>query len=244
MNRINRHRWIAGIVFLAAAIAWLVVGMGWLNFHISIFTIVMTIILAIILLSSLVDLNIAGSVFLLAFLSMLYAAPLGITKMVPWSILGIALLVTIGLSIIFHPHYYWHHGRAWKRASGWDYGDDWGDETINSSEHSTTTINASMGDTVRYIESNDFKLATIHASMSGVKAYFDKAVITGDKATINVDGYMCGIKLFVPKDWQIVNNIDPYMSNIEIFSGDSPHDGPTVYLTGKVSLGGLQVYYI
>lgn len=241
MYKMNKHRWVAGIVFLAAAIAWLAVGMGWLNFKISVFTLIMTVILAIILLTSLVDLSISGSVFSIAFLTMLYAGPLGITKLVPWTILGIALLVTIGLSIIFHPHRNWYH---WDWRSDRNFTSDWNDDAIDTSDQSTTVINATMGDTVRYIESDDFKSARIHASMSGVKAYFDKAVIKGDQATIHIEDYMSEVKLFVPKDWQIFNNIDPAMGNVQIFDNNSAHEGPKVYLTGKVNLGGLEVYYI
>lgn len=241
MSTMNKHRWVAGIVFLAAAIAWLAVGMGWLNFQISAFTLIMTVILAIVLLTSLVDLSIVGSVFSVAFLAMLYAGPLGITKLIPWTILGIALLVTIGLSIIFHPHRSWYH---WDWRSNRNFSDDWDDDYIDTSDQSTTVIEATMGDTVRYVESDDFKRATIHASMSGVKAYFDKAVITGESATIHIDDYMSGIKLFVPCDWQIINNIDPAMGTVQVFDNHSPHEGPRVYLTGKVNLGGLEVYYL
>ncbi|EHO52805.1 LiaF transmembrane domain-containing protein [Lentilactobacillus kisonensis] len=244
MSRINKHQLIVGIAFLAGAISWLGVSMGWLNFKISVTTIVLTIILAIVLLSSLVDRSIAGTVFSLAFLSMLYAGPLGITHLVPWSILGIALLITIGLSIIFHPKRRWHRWSDWIDYDGRDGDYAEVDDEINTGNQSDSVIDTTMSDTVRYIESDDFKQVRIHASMGGVKAYFDKAVIIGDSAKIQVEGYMCDIKLFVPKDWEIINHINPNMSGVEIINNNQPHEGPKVYLTGKLNLGNLQVYYI
>lgn len=246
MRKEVRQRWIAGLVFLLAALGWLSVEIGWLNFHISAMTFIVTIILAIILGSCVLSLNVFGSVFSLAFLVMLYAGPLGITHLVPWTILGIALLISIGLSLILRPVI---HKQRWKKWQHWfDQDNEWHTpnfiDSTGTDNDSYIHINAEMGDTNRYIESQNFKQADIHASMADVNIYFDKVNIQGDSAIINIDGYMCDIDITVPHDWNIVNNIDPYLGGVEAQTKTGNPDSPTVYLNGRVSLGDLKVLYV
>nr|WP_156301648.1 hypothetical protein [Secundilactobacillus similis] len=86
-----------------------------INYHFSFWGVIATLVLAGALIQSLVMLSIGGIIFSLAFLSILYAGPLGIQALAPWTILGIALLLTIGFSLIFFRprHRYWekrlHH---------------------------------------------------------------------------------------------------------------------------------------
>lgn len=248
MGKAVRRRWIAGLVFLLAALGWLAVEVGWLNFHINGLTFVVTIILAIILGSCLMRLNIFGSVFAAAFLVMLYAGPLGITKLVPWTILGVALLLSVGLSLILSPIVHKQRWKKWQRRFDWDdRGSQWHTpdfiDSTETNDDSYIHINARMGDADRYIESQDFKQADIHASMADVNVYFDKAKIQGDTAIINIDGYMCDIDITLPRAWNVVNNLDPYLGGVVVKAKTGDPDQPTVYLNGRISLGDFKLLY-
>lgn len=247
MDKVKKQRWVVGLIFIAGAITWFAVGMGWLNFKISMTTIILTIVLAIILLSSLVNFNIPASVFSLAFLAMLYAGPLGITNLVPWTILGIALLVSMGLMIIFAPQVKQYHLSDWQKSiknsfTGNTTSDD--DSKQDSSNQSHPVIDAKMGGVVRSVKSDDFQQADIKGSMSSTKVDFDQALIQGDSATINFDVYMCEVQVLIPKDWKIINEVRQNMGNVTFFNDDAPHGGPVVRLTGKMNLGSLEVRYI
>lgn len=247
MDKVKKQRWVVGLIFIAGAITWLEVGMGWLNFKISATTIILTIVLAIILLSSLVNFNIPTSVFSLAFLAMLYAGPLGITNLVPWTILGIALLVSMGLMIIFAPQVKQYHLSDWQKSikksfTGNTTSDD--DSKQDSSNQSHPVIDAKMGGVVRSVKSDDFQQADIKGSMSSIKVDFDQAVIQGNSATINFDVYMCEVQVLIPKDWKIINEVRQNMGNVTFFNDDAPHGGPVVRLIGKMNLGSLEVRYI
>ncbi len=60
-----------------------------------------TVIFAATLIESLVNKSIFGSVFSVAFLLIVYAKPLRITRIVPWTILLAAFLIWIGLYLLF-----------------------------------------------------------------------------------------------------------------------------------------------
>lgn len=248
MRKAVRQRWLAGLVFLLAALAWLSVEVGWLNFHVSLMTFLVTIVLVIILGSCLINLNVFGSVFSAAFLVMLYAGPLGITRLVPWTILGIALLIGIGLSLILRPLIHKQRWKKWQRWFDWDdQRNDWHRpnfiENTGADDGSYIHVNAQMGSADRYIESQNFKQADIRASMADVNIYFNKAKIKGDSAIINIEGYMCDINITVPSYWHVVNHIDPYLGGVSANTKTADPSQPTVYLNGRVSLGDLKVLY-
>lgn len=95
------RNWFWGTFFILGAILLGVSQMGLISYHLGFWTVIATLVLAGALIQSLIMLSIGGTVFSVAFLSILYAGPLGIAKLAPWTILGIAILLTIGLSIIF-----------------------------------------------------------------------------------------------------------------------------------------------
>ena len=99
MNK-NRNNIFWGIIFLLAAVFLLVGKLGYLG-GISLFSILFTVVLVAILLKSIPSVNFAGILFPLAFLCILYDKQLHIEALTPWTVLGVALLGTIGLQILF-----------------------------------------------------------------------------------------------------------------------------------------------
>ncbi|MDH5105822.1 hypothetical protein OQI89_08165 [Lentilactobacillus diolivorans] len=257
MWRAGKRRFVVGFIFLLGAISILAAKMGWFSYHLSASTIIWTILLVIVLVSCVADLNIFGSVFSLAFLSMLYAGPLGITHLVPWTILLIALLISIGLSIILQPlthKHYWHQFTKRYRGNWVSYNftggdkdeanEDESDGKIIDGDQSHPIVNMKMGSSVRYIHSDDFKQADIYASIGDLKVYFDDAKIQGEAATINLDANMADVELYVPKNWRIVNQIDPFMADVDVTNRSEGIAGPTVTLNGRAKMADVDVYFV
>ncbi|KRM09905.1 hypothetical protein ABTQ33_11765 [Paucilactobacillus suebicus] len=245
----RKQRWFWGILFVAGAGILLASEMGWLTFHLSTFTLIATIFFAIIFVKSAIYLMIPGMMFSLAFLSMLYARPLGITQMVPWGILGIALLLSIGLSLIFHPHRRWYgnaarmhaHHRRYHYHGGHDqFGD--GETTTSTNDDSYVEVLVNMSSNIRYITSKDLKQVDIDVSMGGVKVYFNDAVVN-DEAVINVDSNLSGTELFMPRDWDVQIDNGLMLSGVSE-KGVSTKKGPKIRVTGNLRLSGLTIYYI
>lgn len=91
--------WFWPVFLIASAIVLIVSQLSLFTLHVSIWSLLLTLILVAALISSLRYLNMPGVVFAIAFLAMIYAQPLGITKLVPWTILGAAVLLSIGLGL-------------------------------------------------------------------------------------------------------------------------------------------------
>ncbi|KRK63907.1 hypothetical protein FC72_GL001038 [Companilactobacillus tucceti DSM 20183] len=223
-----------------------------ITYAFSFWTVVMTIFLVAILIKSLVNYVIPGTVFSLAFLAILYAKPLGIMAIVPWTVLGAALLISIGLSFIFHPFIakhrfrsmrYYHHGNNWhnpRMHARFDHNID-----VETVDQPDVNVSVRMGSSVRYVTSDDFKEANIDVSMGNAKVYFENVTVQ-DTATINVNISLGGVDLYVPKNWNIVKAIDDNSMSgwSEEGNPEITEDSPTVTIHGYTSLSGLKIAYI
>lgn len=248
----NRNGIFWGIFMLLSAGILIASQMHIITYTLSFWTVVMTIFLVAILIKSLVNYVIPGTVFSLAFLAILYAKPLGIMAIVPWTVLGAALLISIGLSFIFHPFItkhrfrnmrYYHHGNNWhnpRMHARFDHNID-----VETVDQPDVNVSVRMGSSVRYVTSDDFKEANIDVSMGNVKVYFENVTVK-DTATINVNISLGGVDLYVPKNWNIVKAIDDNsMSGLsEEGNPEITEDSPTVTIHGYTSLSGLKIAYI
>ena len=214
----------------------------WLSLEIAFWKILLSIILVAALISSLRYLNMPGVVFASAFLAMLYAKPLGITALVPWTLLGAAVLLSIGLSLVIHPTYtrayrYHWHAQARRHHHNHHY------ESEDTVSENHVTMNLSFGNSIRYVHSSQFETADLRVSMAGAKIYFDDVTLAQPEATIQIDLSLGSLELYVPRTWQVQFELNNNMGHIDI-SGQPTPAGPVVKLTGDVSLGDLNVIYI
>lgn len=242
----KRQRWFWGIFFVLGAGILIASQMGWLSsYHFGTFTILATLFLAAILIKSILYFSVFGTIFSLAFLGILYANPLGIDNLVPWTLLGAALLLSIGLSLIMRPHgihHHWHHhGQGPWHQQHWQQPA----ETITTTDDQAyVDVQVSMSSNIRYIQSTDFKQANIYAYMANAKVYFDNVTIQAPSATINIDGDLSGIELYLPKEWRLEIQTGNFLSGTEEKGLQSTKEGPTVNLKGNLHLSGLTIIYI
>lgn len=250
----SKKRWFWGIFFILAAILLVVSQLGMLTVKIGFFQIILTIFLAAFLIKSLLSLSISGSVFSLAFLLIIYAAPLKISVLSPWTILLVALLLDIGLGMIFRSNFkiknkYWKFDfpnksdykqrSEHKKNISWDFGDT---KTNTSSEGEEVTINGKMNSSIRYVKSENLRKVKIDTSLSDLKIYFTDAQIK-DELELVFSSSLSNIDLYFPNDWQVVDEIDSIWAEID----DSNRGGTgraKVYLRGSLSASELSIHYI
>lgn len=247
----NRHGIFWGIFLLIGAGILVASQMHLITYAFSFWSIFLTIILVAVMIRSIISFSIGGIVFPLAFLAIIFAKPLGITALVPWTVLGAALLITIGLSLIFYPAIarrrmtrmrLRHHGYAFQGPHHGNFRHDFDIETV---EESDADINVRMGNSVRYIKSDDFKVANISVNMGNAKVYFDNVTVN-DTAEINIDVSLGGLDLYIPSSWNLEQEIDDSsISGIEeIGRSNATSESPTVKLRGYVSMSGVKINYI
>ncbi|MDY5912044.1 MAG: hypothetical protein SPJ62_08590 [Inconstantimicrobium porci] len=221
-----------GLAFIILAVAIGLDAFGYFG-NIGIFKIISAVLLAIIIIQSVFHVHFWGIFIPLAFIGILFKTELGIANLTPWPILGIAILFSIGFSLIFkkshfnccisHNHHYT-------------------DRIINDDPSCDCSV--SFSSIVKYINSDNFECSKIDCSFGSASIYFDKAHIQGDSAQIIVDVSFGSVELFVPKNWNIIKSADSSFGGIEEKNNNAVKDGPTVYLEGDISFSGVTIYYI
>ncbi|WP_427910794.1 LiaF domain-containing protein [Pediococcus parvulus] len=244
-TKIKWGHWFWGVFFLACAFVLVASKAGWLTYHIGMWTLFLTLILVAATIKSMAYFSVSGTVFSLAFISILYAKPLGITNLVPWTILGAALLLSIGLSLVLqplkrkvHPHQHIIVNKTID-SNGQSYS-----ESTTTDYESYVDVNVRMGSAIRYVQSANFQQATINVTMGDAKIYFDQASIVADQANISLNGSMGEIYLYVPKEWHTQIKLSSFITEVAETGEKPTKTGPLVTITGNFNIGDITVHYV
>ncbi|MFD1440485.1 LiaF transmembrane domain-containing protein [Lacticaseibacillus hegangensis] len=251
-KQVKWGHWFWGLFFVVCAGILVLSQLGLFTYHLHFWTLVLVLILVAAAIKSLASLSFAGFSFSLAFLAMLFAKPLGIQQLVPWTVLGAALLLSIGLTLLFKPlkkhhfsvvtindkHYTISELRQLQKEA------KQAPSYVPSSESADVTVNVKLGSATRYVQQGDFRHAVIRTNLGDVKVFFDKATIINEPALIEVLGQMGDISLYIPRDW----NVQPNLGNFAVDfteKGETPtKTGPLVVLAGDFKMGDVTIHYI
>lgn len=244
------YRLFRGIFFIACAILIVLNQIGIFTYKLGFWAIIGSAIFLWGIIDGLIKARITEAVFSISFLLMIFAQPLHITKLVPWTLLLAAALISIGLSIIFHNRFHTiiytrNKVKRMENKSKFfsnNMNNIFTDTAINEKK-SKVKINQTLSDTSRYINSKELKAINIGAKMSSINLYLDNAEAAGNHVDLNLDLLMVNLTLFVPLSWTIDNTIDPTFSNLEI-SGTSNGGGPVLHIAGHVNMSNIKIKYI
>lgn len=200
--------------------------------------------------------RIVGSILLLAiavssltkFKFVLFFVPLALIAylwrfdyMIPnnfklWPVLGAAVLLGIGMSVIFHRRSHIHVSINAEDGAGRT------EETLNENE--AVDIDASWGDHIKYIHADNLKRAQIKTSFASTKIFFDQCKVSPEGLEINVNASFCELVLNVPRDWMINNHISTFAGDIKSMQPSRADNGIKVNLTGSINFAELRINYI
>lgn len=229
------RKWFWGLFFLMAGVGVIINQLGYFG-SINLYTLIFTIILIPVMLVSIPRLHFSGILFPLAIIGILYAKPLGIEALTPWSILAAALFLSIGLSILFH-----RSSRYWYCRHSEHF-----DTIINENEEdeNQVRVNVHLGSSIKYVNCKHFEKGVFECSLGALKVYFDNAKVSEKGAEIVLDISCSGVELYIPKEWNVVNQANATLGGIEEKNRNMISDGPVVKITGNVSLSGVEIIYI
>lgn len=223
-----------GLLFILAA-AYLVASKFWSLPSISIFTILLTVFLVTIMIKGVKHVNFWEILFPIAFLCILYDEPLGITALTPWTVLGAALLGSVGLSMIIKPKKEMHfefeydsddHGTP-EQCTG---------ENIRFENH--------FGESIKYIHSDNFCNGHFENTFGSLSVYFDNAMIQKETATVYVENHFGAIELYIPKEWRVMNHLEHTFGEIEEKGRYEGSSACTLILNGETTFGVIEIHYI
>lgn len=225
-----------GLFLIAAAVLILVAKLGVFP-DMSVAKIFWTLVFGVALVKSVVNLSFSGIFFSLAFLGIVYDTELGITAITPWTILLVALLLSIGIGLIYTPKK--------KKAVGKHCPPKDGDFVVYDEEDGNRfDFSSSFVGSIKYVNSDNFEYANIDARFAGMKVYFDNAIIQNGHATVNLNVSFAGVELYVPKSWRVDNQMTATLGGVEEKNRSGGGDGPILTLRGNVSLGGITILYV
>lgn len=238
-------------VFLVLAAVFLIVSQLGLVEGVGVVSILFGILFFALLIDGLVRGSIGTVLFSIAFLCIVFDKPLGIEAITPWAVLGAALLGTIGLNMVFkkkkHIHVEWYDKRE-KQNENDQYVDS---HIVDEEKHTENGLNGSrvffknsFGESVKYINSDNFEFAALECSFGTMKVYFDNTSIPSGNATVELDVSFGGVELYFPGEWTVVDHTDTSFGGVD--EKNTPHSvgGPVVTLTGDVSFSGVTIIYI
>ena len=250
MRRKNISRTLWGIGFIAAGIFLLLDQMHIINFDLSFWTIIWTVVFVAMGISSIADKSISGTVFAIAFLAIIYAKPLHITHLAPWTILIVALLISIGLDMIFKKENV--HGEVFvngEKVSGKDAKtESFHAQHVLSDVDKVETgddivISQKISDTSRYIRSQNLRSVTINSFIGDAEIYFDQARAAGESVVMDINASIGDVDIYVPSDWQVVNELNSSWGDIDYF-GHSTETGTKLILRGSKKIGDLGIHFV
>ena len=225
-----------GMLFILAATYMIVGKMGILP-DISIFTILLTIFLVGVMLKGIRKVNFSEILFPLAFLCILYDDQLGITALTPWTVLGAALLGSIGLGMIFksnkgvHVEFGNHAGRN-------------ANVTAEQGTGESVNFENNFGEAIRYINSDNFRSGEFENNFGSMSIYFDNAIIQDESAFVRVECNFGEMQLFIPKEWKVENYLGHSFGEVRERGYCEGTSTSTLILEGEANFGEIVIHYI
>ncbi|MDE6364480.1 MAG: hypothetical protein K2L86_09530 [Lachnospiraceae bacterium] len=210
---------------------------------VGVFSILASAILAWVVVDGIRHRNFYETIFAAAFLFMIYDEPLGIEALTPWTILVAALFLSIGFSFLFG---------AKKRGKqsieiDWDI-DSTGSKGIGSvsgqCSKSHIRCENNFGETIRYINSDNFSKARLENNFGGMKIYFDNAIIQGEMAEVKIENNFGGVILFIPKEWNVKNELEHCFGSINEHGMCLGTSSATLLLIGETNFGNIEIHYV
>lgn len=246
-GKLGRAFW--GIFFIACALFVVLNQMGIWTYRLGFWAAIGTVIFAISLLDGLINRRITESVFSVAFILMIFAEPLHITRLVPWTILLAAVLISVGLGIIFRNRFHTVVYANKKIKNFRDKRENLTDhiftDTVSKEQGSHVVVDQTMSDTSRYIYSKALETIDVNAKMSDVNLYLDDAQAANETVTMNVNITMTDLTIYLPLSWQVESNMaSTFMSGDFEIDGTSNGGGPTLIIQGRSSMSDIKIEYV
>ncbi len=236
----NRN-WFWGIFFLAAGFFIVANQLGGFV-QLGFWSIAASVLLAATLIGSLIKLNFFGALVSAALLYAIYQEPLGWPSVSVWLLLLTAVLVSIGLSMIFQ-------NRIHRHCSKWNHcGENYAvrgpsDEYVDGD---SVSISESFNEVSKYLHAECLRQANISCSFGKLNVFFDNVKLSPNGAEVYVDVSFGKIELYLPKGWRVIDQVHTSagaVSNTPRVGAASP-DAPTLTVKGRVSFANLEFRYV
>lgn len=248
-----------GVILISTAVLWLLSDMNYLG-NVEFKNIAFSLICGAWLIKGIVGRE-SFSIFMpLAFLAIIWDKELGIEAITPWPVIGAAVLLSMGCSLIFRES----NRRKWKKNyfeysenkkdyvnqddsdKTWEgntnYGTDQPHQSHTDGEH-IYHMNRYSG-AQKYIDSQNLKSVEIINKCGGMEVYLDKAGAAGSVVQMRIECFAGGMEIYIPRSWKLENNVRCFAGSIEEpaeMRMDEAVNDVTLVLTGEIKAGAVEI---
>lgn len=231
-----------GLLFLLGAFAVLAGKMGLFE-GVGFWSVLVSIGLTGILIDGIVRRSWEMILFPLAFLAIVNSRVLGIEKLVPWPVLGAALLGSIGLSMLF-PMKSRHGLHLLQLGGSGEVGEEEYHETVGDDGAQQVNCEVSFHSSVKYIRCSRLKRACLESSFGNLVVYFDNAELMDHEAAVDVNVSFGHMELYVPAGWHVIRSVSTSFGHAQEYGQSGTQTGDILTIKGEVSFGSLEVHHI
>ncbi len=230
-----------GVLLLVGAVALIAGQLGYLNFAgFSFWTIVWTLVFVGTLVEGIVKARVGNVLFSLAFLIIVHDELLGLEAITPWTVLGAALLGTIGIKMIFPKLGSRKDSYIVVNGVPHGKGESYSEESRNGNEISYENA---FGESVKYVAGEISKIKAENA-FGSMQIYLTEAFPVDGHLEIQADNAFGNIVLYVPAIWKVTMRTENVFGSVKE-KGHCSADGLNeVHIQADTVFGGIEIRYI
>ena len=186
----------------------------------------------------------------LAVLYCVFQSPLNLPFIPIWTMVLVAVLATVGLSILLpskwkkYNHTYSDGHKHWYKDG--EECDCDAAQIREGGDENNPVVCVNMSSVSRYLHAERLETAILECSFGSLEVFFDKVTLSPDGAEARIACRFGNIEIYVPKQWRVKDEVSCSMGNVS-FTGrytEPDESAPSLTLVGNVSLGNVEVHYI
>ncbi len=247
---VKTNKWFWGLLVIGAGILLVLKAMG-LGEEYDMFRIIGSLLLLGLAATGVPKVRFLLILIPLALIIYLWREPLGLAALNIYWLLGGAVLLGIGLTVLFHPRRPPWAGQS-KDTAGGQYvytggrpaGGQDRTETILA-DNEFVSIDSSFGEHIRHLQGNNLRKVLINSNFASTRVYFDQCQVSSEGLEVAVSIHFSAVVLHVPRAWQVSNQISTFAGAVTDPGDAAPvANAPRLKLTGAVNFAEVKIIYI
>lgn len=238
--------WFWGSFFLLSAVFVIAGQLGGFK-KIGVLSIAATVLLAAMGIQGALKRNFFGVFIPVSLLYLIYQKPLSLPQISVWLLLLAAILAGIGFSILFQkgPHRMHRHcdEAEWNGPHGIHRNFA---STSENTDDNNPSVSVHFSSSSKYLHADDLKSGQFSVSFGSLELFFDQVRLHPDGAEIFLECSFGTIKLYLPRQWQVVDHIRTGLGSVEndVRTAHPEPGAPRITLSGSVEMGTVEIHYI
>ena len=237
-----RKNIIWGVLCILAAVALVVNQLGYFK-GFSFWNILFSVILIVGCIDGIIKKSWGKILFSIAFFIIVNDQFLHLEELTPWLILGVALLCTIGLNMIFPLKHKITYKKLWKESI---IVSDWGemDEQRITEDGEVVQQDVVFGNCVKYIKSQELSSVNTDCVFGEISIYLTEATLKNGRAKIYMDVVFGCVNIYVPSTWTVSTNGDNVFGRISSCGICVANGENKLQICGDVVFGEVLIHYV